>query len=78
LFKIILDDEHTGIKICSYEIILTGQESGWIDYLADTISLDAMKKKYKCESMENIYKKVFADNFEEAKKNFVQSLAGGS
>lgn len=76
-FNKIFESEETGIKIKSYSINLTGQNSGWIDYLADTISIDAMKKKYKNESLSHIYKKVYAVRFEEAQKNFVESLAGG-
>ena len=78
LFKKIFDSESTGIKIISYEMHLTSAESGWIDFLPDTISIDSLKKKHKGESLRNIYQKMFVDRFEEAQKNFVESLSGGA
>jgi hypothetical protein len=78
LFKKIFDAENTGIKIISYEMHLTSAESGWIDFLPDTISIDSLKKKHKGETLVNIYQKIFADRFEEAQKNFVESLSGGA
>lgn len=78
IFNTCFEKEDTSIKVKSYDILLTGQESGWIDYLSDTISVDALKKRFKGTSLPIIFKQIFADRFEEAQKNFIESFAGGS
>jgi phosphatidylinositol 4-kinase len=42
------------------------------------MSIDSLKKKYKGSNLRQIYKMMFGYNFEEAQKNFVESLAGYS
>ena len=57
-----------------------------IEFIPDTISLDSLKKKFPKKvgtqvsawTLKTFYQKYFGDYFEEAQKNFVESLAGYS
>ena len=52
-----------------------------IEFIADTISVDLLKKKFPPEenwSLATFYQKYFLDEFDEAQKNFAESLAGYS
>lgn len=63
-----------------YGISVTARNAGLIEYIADSISLDALKKKLpKGWTLRRYYEEHFGrDGFEEAQRNFVQSLAGYS
>jgi phosphatidylinositol kinase/protein kinase (PI-3 family) len=66
-----------------YEIFITSSTSGIIEFLSDTISIDSLKKKFpknngKVWNLRTFFEKYFVNNFEEAQKNFVESLAGYS
>jgi phosphatidylinositol 4-kinase len=44
----------------AYEIIVVSASSGILEFCADTISIDALKKKYPaCKSLVHIYKEIF-------------------
>mmetsp|Transcript_32225 Transcript_32225/g.23320 ORF Transcript_32225/g.23320 Transcript_32225/m.23320 type:complete len:125 (-) Transcript_32225:451-825(-) len=69
-----------------YEIFITSSNSAMIEFINDSISLDALKQKMK-ENQQNLeqkyclkafYHSYFNSNFEEAQLNFVRSLAGYS
>lgn len=50
-----------------------------IEFIPDTVSIDYLKKKFPKRSLWNLrtfYVKYFGENFEEAQKNFTESLAG--
>lgn len=47
-----------------YEIIVTSPDSGFIEFIPDTISIDQLKKKYN-KSLREIYKILF-EEFEES------------
>ena len=56
-----------------------------IEYIPDTISIDSLKKSFpkkpiggKAWTLKTFYDRYFGSNFEEARKNFVESLAGYS
>ena len=76
----IFKSENIPLKLHPYEIIITSNSSGLIEFLPDTISFDALKKKL----LENnitfteFFQKHFGDDFEECQKNFAESLAGYS
>jgi phosphatidylinositol 4-kinase len=63
-----LFNEHgTGIYMKPYEIIVTSANSGILEFCADTLSVDGLKKKLpQYASLREIYKKVFDNEFEEA------------
>lgn len=48
------------------------------EFISDSISLDGLKKKYPGSNLKEIYQSIFTINFEEAQKNFVESLAAYS
>ena len=67
------------LKLKTYEIIITSANSGLIEFIPNTISIDALKKKIGYGIDLNIFfRKFFNENFEEAQKNFCESLAGYS
>ena len=76
----IFRSENIPLKLHPYEIIITSNSSGLIEFIPDTISFDALKKKL----LENnitfleFFQKHFGDDFEESQKNFAESLAGYS
>jgi phosphatidylinositol kinase/protein kinase (PI-3 family) len=54
-----------------------------VEFVPDTVSIDSLKKKFpknagtiKPWSLRTFFDKYFISNFEEAQKNFVESLAG--
>jgi len=62
-----------------YEILITSQNSGLIEFMPNTISIDGLKKKINHSWNLNLFfRKFFANKFEEAQKNFAESLAAYS
>lgn len=69
-----------------YEIFITSSNSGMIEFIPDTISIDSLKKRFPKKTgtqtttwtLRTFYQKYFNVDFEEAQKNFVESLAGYS
>lgn len=66
------------IYLRPYEIFVTSSNSGILEFIPDTNSIDYLKKKFpnKDWTLCTFYEKYFADDFETAQKNFVESLAG--
>ena len=80
----IFTDVGLAIYLRPYEVIVTSCNSGLIEYIPDTISVDQLKKKFlkptnsQQWTLKSFYQKYFGTEFEEAQKNFVESLAGYS
>jgi phosphatidylinositol 4-kinase len=76
----IFKSENIPLKLHPYEIIITSNSSGLIEFLPDTISFDALKKKLLENNITftDFFQKHFGDDFEECQKNFTESLAGYS
>ena len=76
----IFKSENIPLKLHPYEIIITSNSSGLIEFLPDTISFDALKKKLLENNITftDFFQKHFGDDFEECQKNFAESLAGYS
>lgn len=68
------------IYLRPYEIFVTSSNSGLLEFVPDTNSIDYLKKKFPSKewTLETFYKLYFDDEFECAQKNFVESLAGYS
>ena len=52
-----------------------------VEFVPGTISIDSLKKKFPADklwTLSDFYHRYFYDRFEEAQKNFVESLAGYS
>ena len=79
-FDEIFKKENLPLQLYPYEIVITSSSSGIIEYLPDTISIDALKKKLldKKINLNDFCRYYFRDNFEEFQKNFVESLAAYS
>jgi hypothetical protein len=79
LFKRIFDDEKLPIYIRPYEAIILSNESGLLETLTDSISLDGLKKKGKHSSLLEYFQHVYDEKeFKEKQNNFVESLTGYS
>eukprot|EP01017_Pseudomicrothorax_dubius_P005605 TRINITY_DN11444_c0_g1_i3.p1 TRINITY_DN11444_c0_g1~~TRINITY_DN11444_c0_g1_i3.p1 ORF type:complete len:776 (+),score=169.98 TRINITY_DN11444_c0_g1_i3:66-2393(+) len=74
----ILRNANLSMWLKPYEILVTGPDSGILECVTDALSLDALKKRMFGKSLLRIFEEVFENSFEEAQKNFVESLAGYS
>lgn len=77
LFKRAFDENQTDLYLRPYEIIAFSENSGFLEFLNKTDSLDGLKKKYKKNLLE-IYKEKFGENLDQSVRNFIRSLAGYS
>ena len=72
--------DQAGCKIYlrPYDIFITANSSGFVEFIPDTISLEVIREKYlkKKGTLKDFFKLAFPDDFEECQKNFVESLAG--
>ena len=68
------------LKLRPYEIVITSSQSGLIEFLPDTLSIDGIKHfllPYKIP-FDKFFKEFFKSNYISAQKNFVESLAAYS
>ena len=78
-FNSIFQKEQTGIYIRPYEIMVTSSSAGFLEFLSDTTTVSGLKNKFNERlTLAEIYRHVFQDKFEFARKNFIESLAGYS
>ena len=76
--------EQTGLWLNTYEIISTGNDSGLVEMVNDSLSLDALKQKMDNISLSDFYVHYFGNgntnsyNYKKAMKNYIASLAGYS
>ena len=79
-FDELFKKENIPLKLHPYEIIVTSNSGGLIEFINDTISFDALKKKLLENNLTfpEFFKLYFGDDFEEGQKNFAESLAGYS
>ena len=76
--------EHTGLWLNTYEIISTGNDSGLVEMVNDSLSLDALKQKLDNISLYDFYLNYFGNGnpnsnlYKLAMKNYISSLAGYS
>jgi phosphatidylinositol 4-kinase len=78
--EILIEESHNTIFLRPYEIFVTSSTSGILEFVADTVSIDWLKKKFPSKewSLATFYKKYFKEELWEARKKFVESLAGYS
>ena len=76
----IFKNENLLLKLHPYEIIITSESSGLIEFIPDTISFDALKKKLLENNITftDFFINHFGDDFIESQKNFAESLAAYS
>lgn len=80
LQQIFKDAHNLPIFLRPYEIFVTSSNSGVLEFIPDTNSVDYLKKKFPAKDWNlcTFYQKYFADDFEAAQRNFVESMAGYS
>ncbi|KAF4661521.1 Phosphatidylinositol 4-kinase beta [Perkinsus chesapeaki] len=64
-----------------YETVAVDSESGLMEMLTDTVSIDCLKREFPDKNLMGIFKMAFGDSKESlarARKNFIQSLAAYS
>ena len=61
-----------------YEIFVTSNNSGILEFIPDTNSIDYLKKKFPRRdwTLKTFFERYFEDDYEQAQRNFVESLAG--
>eukprot|EP01053_Blabericola_migrator_P001069 Blabericola_migrator_1__1068@NODE_1271_length_4925_cov_147_174969_g694_i1_p1_GENE_NODE_1271_length_4925_cov_147_174969_g694_i1NODE_1271_length_4925_cov_147_174969_g694_i1_p1_ORF_typecomplete_len946_score156_24PI3_PI4_kinase/PF00454_27/3_5e41_NODE_1271_length_4925_cov_147_174969_g694_i120874567 len=77
-FKAIFDEAKLPLYLRPYEILVTGAHSGIMEFINDTQSIDAIKKKFNVDSIHKVFEAAFADNPSKAKRNFLESHAAYS
>ncbi|KAL4503352.1 hypothetical protein ABPG72_000958 [Tetrahymena utriculariae] len=78
-FQEIFEQAQLKLWLRPYEILVLSASSGILEFLPDTLSIDALKKKVDgFTNLYDFYQDTFGDYFEEAQKNFIESLAGYS
>ena len=73
----IFEKANIPLQLRTYEIIITSKNSGLIEFIPDSISIDGLKKKTNTD-LNTFYREFFSHHFKEAQNNFVESLAGYS
>ncbi len=66
------------IYLRDLDFIVLSRTAALIEFIPNSFSIDSLKKIYKQKSLYQIFQIMFKRNFEEAQKNFVESLAGYS
>lgn len=74
----IFNKEKINVFLMDLDFILLSKSSAMIEYIPDSNSVHGLKKLYNDKNLCSIYKVMFSNNFHEAQKNFVESLAGYS
>ena len=76
--KSIFESSRLHLKLFPYEILITSKDSGLMEFLPNTLSVDQLKKKYPKNDLNLFYREIFNKNFYAAQKNFCESLAAYS
>ena len=74
----ILRRENCSVFIMELDFILLSKTSAMIEWIPNSNSIHSLKRIYNDKNLCNIFHSMFSANFEEAQKNFVESLAGYS
>ena len=74
----ILRRENCSVFIMELDFILLSKTAAMIEWIPNSSSINSLKKIYNEKNLHVIFKTMFTRNFEEAQKNFVESLAGYS
>ncbi|KAF4738511.1 Phosphatidylinositol 4-kinase beta [Perkinsus olseni] len=77
----IFDEARLPLWLKPYETIVVDANSGLMEMLTDTISIDALKKQFPDKSLDDIFRMAFSDSrdtLDRARNNFIESLAAYS
>ena len=70
--------EGVPLSVYTYDIVAIDSTCGALEFIHDSISIDGLKKKYPGCTLRDIYEFIWDENFEEAQKKFIESLAAYS
>jgi hypothetical protein len=81
MFQKIFLEEKLPVYLRTYHITVTNADSGIIEAVTDTVSIDSLKKKFpNFTSLKDYFIKVYgvpeSNRFRKAQQNFIESLAG--
>eukprot|EP00930_Biecheleria_cincta_P068779 TRINITY_DN56615_c0_g1_i1.p1 TRINITY_DN56615_c0_g1~~TRINITY_DN56615_c0_g1_i1.p1 ORF type:complete len:894 (+),score=203.41 TRINITY_DN56615_c0_g1_i1:116-2797(+) len=77
-FSAIFQEAGLPLWLKATKVLVTSSTAGFLEFIHDSISVDAMKKLYPGKTLAEIFKVAFADKPFEAKKNFIESSAAYS
>jgi len=78
VFRAIFGETGVPLWVRPYEILVTGHDSGIMEYVPDSQSFGALKQSFGNESFARCFEAAFADKLEKAQLNFVKSHAAYS
>ena len=78
LSQIFNSAENLNIFLRPYEIFVTSSNSGLLEFIPETNSIDYLKKKFPSKewTLNTFFLKYFGEDYDQAQKNFVESFAG--
>eukprot|EP00931_Biecheleriopsis_adriatica_P059609 TRINITY_DN35690_c0_g1_i1.p1 TRINITY_DN35690_c0_g1~~TRINITY_DN35690_c0_g1_i1.p1 ORF type:complete len:948 (+),score=211.76 TRINITY_DN35690_c0_g1_i1:426-2846(+) len=77
-FSAIFQEAGLPLWLKATKVLVTSSTAGFLEFIHDSISVDAMKKLFPGKSLADIFKVAFADRLFDAKKNFIESSAAYS
>ncbi|CAK9053305.1 unnamed protein product [Durusdinium trenchii] len=77
-FSAIFQEAGLPLWLKATKVLVTSSTNGFLEFIPDSISVDAMKKLFPGKTLAEIFKVAFADRMFEAKKNFIESSAAYS
>ena len=77
LFQSMFSEMNADLILKPYDIVVTSSDSGFLEFVADSYSIDQLKKDLGSD-LNYIFRNLFKNNFRESQLNFVRSLAGYS
>ena len=80
MFKNIFQQARLPLWLRPYEVVVTSANSGLIEMVPNTVSIDSLKKEFAGgqKNLNEIFSALFADHLEEAQYNFISSCAAYS
>ena len=78
LFRSIFLNARLPLWLRPYAVVATSANSGLVEMIPNTVSIDALKKEFGGLVLNEIFGQVFADHIEEARLNFIESCAAYS
>ena len=76
MFRKVFEEESLPLWLRPYDVVVTGVDSGLMEFVPNTVSVDSLKKDFPgVKSLHEIFGVVYADQLMAARQNFVESLA---
>ena len=75
LFRSVFHTARLPLWLRPYAVVPTSANSGLIELVPNTVSIDALKKEFPGQALNEVFSQIFADHMEEAQLNFIESCA---